>query len=131
MRISDWSSDVCSSDLLDRIPLGIRWPVDKIDFASNTLIRRQRGDKDANDYNMIILSERAKYNEIAKIYRLSNKRLDLKSFRRELKLNDAKSCVPAYMEHPSKELYIKRESTKQTNKKVGSPILQLRDKQKK
>src|SRR3546814_3102981 len=34
---------------LDRIPLGIRWPVDKIDFASNTLIRRQRGDKDAND----------------------------------------------------------------------------------
>src|SRR3546814_3794570 len=41
MRISDWSSDVCSSDLHDRIlVVSLHAPVDQPDLLAETLLKR-------------------------------------------------------------------------------------------
>src|SRR3546814_7644859 len=46
MRISDWSSDVCSSDLIDQLTLtgGIRYTIESSDYSGSTI--------DANPYGI-------------------------------------------------------------------------------
>src|SRR3546814_2800546 len=46
MRISDWSSDVCSSDLIDQLTLtgGIRYTTESSDYSGSTI--------DANPYGI-------------------------------------------------------------------------------
>ncbi|GGH28175.1 site-specific integrase [Sphingobacterium alkalisoli] len=104
----------------ERLPLDLRWPVDRIDLQNSTLLPRMRDDQDVNDYNMIILSERAKHNEIAKMYRLSNRIPTVKDLKRELIFADSKKSVVAYFEFRRKELYRMRAISYQTYKNYGT-----------
>ncbi len=105
--------------------LNLRWPPDKIDRKASILKPRYRGDKDVNDYNIIIMAERGIQNEIAKLYRLSNKRLTIKDLKRDMKIYNYRESVVAYMDKRRRELYLKSEIVEQTYKNVGSTIYSL------
>src|SRR3546814_5343196 len=47
MRISDWSSDVCSSDLLDQLQLGLRF-ADRGATSNQALVNRAAPGGDSN-----------------------------------------------------------------------------------
>lgn len=111
----------------DRFPLNIQWPHDKIDLENSTLQRRHKDDPDVNDYNMLIMMERAKYNEIAKVYRLSGKTLNLKELRREVRFADSNKSVVVYFELRRKEMYNRREISEQTYKNYGTTIGRIRE----
>jgi len=65
-------------------PLNLDWPHDLIDFENSILKPRSKNDADCNDYNMIIMSERAKFNEIAKVFRLTNRQFSLEALKRDI-----------------------------------------------
>ncbi|MGJ1366269.1 site-specific integrase [Sphingobacterium spiritivorum] len=106
----------------DHFPIRIRWPHDKIDREACTLMPRYKNDPDANDYNMIIMTERNKYNEIAKLFRLSGKLLTMSGFQRELKFADPGKSLVRYMERRKEELFRLKEISLQTRKNYGSTI---------
>src|SRR5690606_37928748 len=108
------------------IRLNLRWPPDKINKKASELKPRFQKDPDVNDFNLIILAERSKHNEIAKIYRLSDKKLDLENFKRELKLFDYRKSLIAYMDKRRKELVRKKEIAEQTYKNVGTTIMAIK-----
>lgn len=111
----------------EEFPLKLRWPIDKIDRNANILLARERQDPDVNDYNMIIRDQMSKYNDIAKIYRLANRVLDMKSFKREFKFNDPTKSFIRYIELKRNELYNRREISLQTWKNVGTTMNVLKD----
>lgn len=106
----------------EKFPLRLRWVAAKVDTQNSLLLPRRRADEDVNDYNLIIMSERARYNEIAKMYRLKGRSLTMKLFRRELRYNDPSKSLTKYMDNKRTELYNKREISLQTWKNVGSTI---------
>src|SRR5690554_6477919 len=81
-----------------KIPLKLKWPAVKINIDSNTLLPRQRKDNEVNYYNLIIQSERAKYTEIQRTYRIRNEDLTMQKFLLEIKEFDSKECFATYME---------------------------------
>lgn len=106
----------------ERFPLKLKWPHDKVDRERGALLPRHRFDPDVNDYNMIVMDQRARYNEIAKMYRLANRMLDMESFRRELRFNDPTKSLVKFMEDKRTELFAKKQISLQTWKNVGSTI---------
>ncbi|MGJ1420000.1 tyrosine-type recombinase/integrase [Sphingobacterium spiritivorum] len=106
----------------DRFPLNLRWPPDKINLESSSLIQRERNDIDVGDYNMIILDERAKMNEIAKRFRLANRMLSIEVLARELHYLDATNSLVAFMRLRRKERYKNKEISEQTYKNQLSTI---------
>jgi len=68
------------------LPLKLKWPIEKVDLDGSKLLNRERKDIDVHDYNLIILAERAKHDEIAKLYRLSGEKLSMETFLRDLKI---------------------------------------------
>jgi len=107
---------------IDEFRINLRWPPDKIDKDASELKPRFPKDPDVNDFNLIIMGERSKHSEIAKIYRLSDKKLDLESFKRELKLFDYRKSLVTYMDRRRKELVKKKEIAEQTYKNIGTTI---------
>lgn len=73
---------IINGDVL-MVPLLLSWPLKYVDRKTGTLIRRRKDDPDLSDYNIIILAEMAKINEIFKVYRLRNKTLTRALFKRE------------------------------------------------
>lgn len=120
---------ISSTGLVERhrFPLKLKWPHNKVDRKSSVLLPRFKNDPDVNDYNLIIMDARSKYNEIAKVFRLSNKVLTMKAFKRELKLSDPKKSLIKYMEMKRMELYSKLEISEQTFKNIGSTIKAIRE----
>ncbi len=102
------------------LPLNLEWPNDKIDLKNSTLLPRHRNDLDVNDYNMIIMTMRAKINEIAKMFRLAGRNLDVKSLKRELIFADSNKSVLAFIQMKRDELYNKKMISHQTWKHYGS-----------
>jgi len=111
----------------DNFPLKLRWPADKVDCKASVLLPRFRDDPDVNDYNMIIMSERAKYNDIAKRYRLSNQALTIKLFRRALKFADPTKSVVRYIELASRERFKDGDISAETKESAGTLINLLTD----
>lgn len=111
----------------DNFPLKLRWPADKVDCKASVLLPRFRDDPDVNDYNMIIMSERAKYNDIAKRYRLSNQALTIKLFRRALKFADPTKSVVRYIELASRERFKDGDISVETKESAGTLINLLTD----
>lgn len=103
-------------------PLNLRWPAEKVDRDEGVLRARSRGDVDVNDYNMIILSERASMNEIAKRFRLQNRFLTVDLLMRELHYLDATRSVVAFMKKRRAELYKRKDIAEQTYKNYLSTI---------
>jgi hypothetical protein len=91
-----------------RLPMNLRWQFDKIDKQNKMLLPRMKSDPDVMDYNMIITSEISKVNEIAKVYRLTNRILDEDNLIRELKLFDSSKTLVGYMSTRLKELFAKK-----------------------
>lgn len=102
--------------------LRLRWPADKIDLNSSKLLPRQKQDSDVNDYNLIIMDERGKHNEIAKIFRLSGGFLNMEEFTRQLRIFDDRRGVIAYINRKRKELRKERLISESNYKNVGSTI---------
>lgn len=111
----------------DYFKLNLEWPLDKIDFDNAMLIPRYKEDPDVNDYNMIIMTERAKFNEIAKVYRLANRSLSIKELKREMIFADSSKSVVGYCELRRKELYRRREISFQTWKNYGTTIGRIKE----
>src|SRR5690606_18852037 len=99
----------------------------KIDFDNAMLLPRYKGDPDVNDYNMIIMTERAKFNEIAKVYRLANRTLSVKELKREMIFADSSKSVVGYFELRRKELYRRREISYQTYRNYGTTIGRIKE----
>lgn len=106
----------------EEFPLKLRWPVDRIDREAGLLLPRERKDPDVNDFNLIIRDQMSQYNDIAKMYRLANRTLDMSLLKRELRFNDPTKSLVKYMDLKRTELYNRREISKQTWKNVGSTI---------
>lgn len=111
----------------ERFPLNIQWPHDKIDTENSTLLKRYRDDPDVNDYNMLIMMERGKYNEIAKVFRLAGRVLSLQELRREVRFADSNKSVVTYFELRRRELYNRREISYQTYRNYGTTIGRIRE----
>lgn len=109
----------------EEIRMNLRWPPEKIDLKGSVLKPRFKGDQDVNDYNIIILSERSRHNEIAKVYRLSGKRLNLTYFKRDLRMFSYKESVISYMNKRRRELCLKGEIKQNTYMNVGCTIHSL------
>lgn len=111
----------------DYFKLNLEWPTEKIDFDNAMLLPRYKGDPDVNDYNMIIMTERAKFNEIAKVYRLANRSLSIKELKREMIFADSSKSVVGYFELRRQELYRRREISFQTWKNYGTTIGRIKE----
>src|SRR5690606_28470097 len=111
----------------DYFKLNLEWQFDKIDFDNAMLLPRYKGDPDVNDYNMIIMSERGKYNDIAKRYRLSNRSLSIKNLKRELFYYDPTYSVIGYFKKRRNELWRDKQIVESTWKNYGSTITDLED----
>lgn len=98
-----------------------------LDFEQNRVKDRYRKDPDTNDYNMIIMAQRAKLNEIAKIYRLSNRQLTTDTLRRELFYYDSFRSVVGFFKKRRKELLKLKVISEQTWKNYGSTIQALEE----
>lgn len=105
--------------------LNLRWPPEKIDLKGSVLKPRFKNDQDVNDYNIIIMSERARHNEIAKVYRLSGRKLNLENFKRDIRLFSYRESLVTYMNKRRRELCNKGEIKKSTYFNVGSTIHSL------
>lgn len=88
----------------DYLPLQLEWPLEYIDFNQSILKARFKDDPDANDYNMIIMTERSRLNEIAKLYRLSGRHLSTELLKRELFYFDTTKSVIGYFKKRRVEL---------------------------
>ena len=107
------------------IPLNLEWPANLIDLEESILLPRHKKDPDANDYNMMTMSERAKLNEIAKLYRLSGRYLSVDVVKRELFYFDPAKSVIGYFKNRRKELFKLKAISEQTWKNYGSRIIAL------
>lgn len=101
-------------------PLKIDWPIQKIDFDNAILKPRSKDDLDTNDYNMIIMTERAKLNDIAKKYRLSGRVLTVAELKRELIFIENSKTVYQYILFKRNELARLKMISHQTWKHYGS-----------
>ncbi|GAA4137980.1 site-specific integrase [Sphingobacterium kyonggiense] len=108
-----------------RFPLHLKWPESKIDSNNSKLLSRSKKDPDVNDYNMIIMSERSKMNEIAKLYRLSNRILTCELLKREIFYFDPSQSVIGYFKKRRRELFKLRVISENTWKNYGSTINEL------
>ncbi|SEG63105.1 site-specific integrase [Sphingobacterium lactis] len=111
----------------DYFPLSLDWPLELIDFDQSILNPRFKGDSDANDFNMIIMSERSRINEIAKIYRLSGRYLNTDILKRELFYFDTSKSVIGYFIKRRRELMRLKVISEQTWKNYGSTIKALEE----
>ncbi|WP_185213750.1 site-specific integrase [Sphingobacterium mizutaii] len=111
----------------DYIPLNLEWPSEAIDFDQSLLKQRFKNDPDFNDYNLIIMTERARLNEIAKLYRLSGRHLSTDTLKRELFYFDTTKSVIGYFMKRRRELLKMKVISEQTWKNYGSTIAALEE----
>lgn len=111
----------------DYLPLNLEWPLELIDFEKSLLKPRSKNDQDFNDYNLIIMTERSRLNEIAKLYRLSGRHLSTETLKRELFYFDTTKSVIGYFMKRRKELLKLKAISEQTWKNYGSTISALEE----
>lgn len=110
-----------------REPINIKWPADKVDRENSLLLPRYRDDEDVNDYNMVIMSERAKYNEVAKVFRLTNRVLTVSLLKREVLFLDSTKSVVGYFYKLKEELYRKKMISYETWMHYGTIIMRVEE----
>ncbi|OYD47699.1 hypothetical protein CHU00_02180 [Sphingobacterium cellulitidis] len=111
----------------DYLPLNLEWPLELIDFEKSLLKPRSMKDQDFNDYNLIIMTERSRLNEIAKLYRLSGRHLSTETLKRELFYFDTTKSVVGYFMKRRRELLKLKVISEQTWKNYGSTITALEE----
>lgn len=111
----------------DYLPLNLEWPLELIDFEKSLLKPRSKKDQDFNDYNLIIMTERSRLNEIAKLYRLSGRHLSTETLKRELFYFDTTKSVIGYFMKRRRELLKLKVISEQTWKNYGSTITALEE----
>lgn len=96
------------------LPLKLKWPIQFIDLKNGKLLPRFKNDPDCNDYNIIIESQRAKHNEINRVYRIKQEYLNLDKLTAELQIYNQRECFATYLNHERKKRYARREITLRT-----------------
>lgn len=109
-----------------RIGLGLSWPPNRFDLEKLCL-KRNRDDKEASDYNMILRETVAKANDIFTTYRLMNKPLTIAQFKLEYKSNLRRDSFVRYMTEQVTSRYKNRNIAKQTFKNHQLTISKLVD----
>lgn len=107
---------------VSQFKLNLKWPAHLVDTEASKLLPRKPKDPDVNDYNIIIMMQRARYNEIAKIYRLSEKFPTMENFTRDLKMYDYRHSVVTYIDNRRTERSRAGEIDYGTWKNTGSTI---------
>lgn len=87
------------------INLGIAWPLAYIDQENGRILPRSKKDQDFKDYEMMILTELSKINEVFKIYRLQDRLLTPELFKKELKNAGRRKDFLKFMETDIAERY--------------------------
>jgi len=82
----------------DRIPLGIRWPLDKFNQITGELLPRHKNDQLCSDYNLEIGQSMSMANEIAVNVRLSKSFITHEEFKFRFKNYMSKDSFILYME---------------------------------
>jgi integrase len=83
----------------DRIPLGIKWPMDKFNPNTGELLPRHKHDQQCSDYNLEIGQAMAKANEIAVDVRLGKRSISHEEFKFRFKNFASKESLLLYMEN--------------------------------
>jgi integrase/recombinase XerD len=110
----------------DQIPLNLSWPADFVAEAENKLLPRQKNDKEANDYNLIIRTEIGKINDIFVVYRLSDRPLSLAEVKKEYFEYEKRKDFIAYMEKKINERFYRKKIAESTRKSHKNALLWLR-----
>ncbi|TQM50024.1 site-specific recombinase XerD [Arcticibacter tournemirensis] len=107
------------------IPMGLKWPLSFISMEKGCILPREKKDPDFRDYEMIIISELSKINEIFKIYRLQDKLLTPELFKKELKSFSRRKNFIAFMSQRITERYNLKQIGVQTKKNHQSTLNKL------
>lgn len=78
-----------------RWPLDFRWPVKH--FINGRCMARHKGDKVAQDHNLIIEQALARINDIEVTYRLRQQVIDLHTLKQEIYQYESKKCFLQYI----------------------------------
>ena len=116
-------------------PINLYWPAKKF-HPTKYCLKRNKDDKDYEDYNMIIRDCLTKANEIIKRCRLSNTDLTLDLFREEYSSDNIKLDFIKFFQYHLNQRYRKKIITERTYKgqlaalnklKEFTPILKFKD----
>jgi len=108
-------------------PLKLKWSADKIDLLRGELLPRKRGDKEVNDYNLLILTETAKHTEILRTYRIKNINIDIKRFTLELKAFSSKDSFMVYMHNKVVSRFKDKDIERKTYQNHMSTLVHMRE----
>lgn len=79
------------------INMRFQWPAALIDNKANLLLPRFKNDEEHSDYNILLISEFNKINEIQRMARLAGRELTMQEFQNEYKNFASKGDFTAYM----------------------------------
>jgi len=86
------------------VPLKIEWPFTKVDIEKGEIIPRQRKDPDHQEFSLMIETERNKFWQIAKHFRLIEKHFDLDDIIKEAGSFERRRDLVKYFDSRIKEL---------------------------
>ena len=95
-------------------PLKLKWPVDKIDLVTGTLLPRNRQDPEVYDYNLLIRMEQSKHTEILRTYRIKQQVIDMKIFARQNRVFEQKTSFVSFMFRETESRYRRKEIVKRS-----------------
>ncbi len=108
------------------VKLGLSWPKEFVDLENGRILpRKKKGDPDFRDYEMIIITELGKINEIFKVYRLQDRTLTPELFKKELKTFTRRKDFIIYMSEDIKCRHKMREIAPQTYRNHMTTLHQL------
>ncbi len=85
-----------------KLPINLEWPPELVDEAQGRLLKRSKEDPDVNDFNLIIKTEMGKFNEIFKVFRLTDRVLTMEAAMQEFQNFDHKTDFLEYYEQKIK-----------------------------
>lgn len=88
----------------DEIPLNIEWPFDKIDLKKGELLPRQKKDPDHYEFSLIVNTEKHKFWNLAKTFRLQERDFTLDQLVAEARVYERRFSLVKYMENRIKQL---------------------------
>jgi site-specific recombinase XerD len=108
------------------LPLNVSWPVEFFDNKQGVFLHRHRNDQQAIDYNMIVLKEKAKINDIFMFYRHSDFLLSVDQFRKEYNRYESRSDFYAWVLSTAQELFDEGKIELRTFKNAKSSVAFLK-----
>ncbi|GHB44275.1 transposase [Mongoliitalea lutea] len=126
---SDGTASVYLQVIIDSdrttIPLKVSWPIKFFDNRTGMFLPRNKSDKDAQDFNMLVQKEKAKINEIFMFYRHSDFELSIEQFHKEYSRYGAKKNFLIWAELDNEDRYAEGKISQQTYKNTKSQLKKI------